>query len=81
MRFKMLAVITALLLAGCSSSSTETSSPKMAQLTPPTSCEQELVVQAFADQVEGSQYVPTEWQPSPGTDLFEVYEAGGIACT
>jgi hypothetical protein len=81
MRIKALVLLTALLVSGCSSNSTETSAPKMMQLTPPTSCEQKLVVQAFADQVEGSRYVPTEWQPSPGTDLFDVYEVGGIACT
>ena len=81
MRIKMLLVVVVLLLAGCSSTSNENSSQKLAQLTPPTTCEQEPLIQAFADQVEGSIYVPTEWQPSPGTDLFDVYEAGGIACT
>jgi uncharacterized protein YceK len=79
---KILVVAASLILVvGCSSPTQETSDGKMAQLTPPVSCEQELVIQAFADQVEGSQYVPTDWQPSPGTDLYDIYEAGGIACT
>jgi hypothetical protein len=70
-----------ILLAGCSSATQEATDGKMAQLTPPVSCEQDLVIQSFADQVEGSRYVPTEWQPFPGTDLYDIYEAGGIACT
>jgi hypothetical protein len=81
MRKTLVVAVSLILLTGCSTSTPEASDGKMAQLTPPASCEQELVVQAFADQVEGSRYVPTEWQPSPGTDLFDVYEAGGIACT
>ena len=70
-----------ILLAGCSSATQEATDGKMAQLTPPVSCEQDLVIQSFADQVEGSRYVPTEWQSFPGTDLYDIYEAGGIACT
>lgn len=81
MRKILVVAISLILLAGCSSSTQENSDGKMAQLIPPVSCEQELVIQAFADQVEGSRYVPTDWQPSPGTDLYDIYEAGGIACT
>jgi uncharacterized protein YceK len=81
MRKILVVAVSLILLAGCSTSAPEASDGKMAQLTPPSSCEQELVIQAFADQVEGSRFVPTDWQPSPGTDLFDVYEAGGIACT
>jgi uncharacterized protein YceK len=81
MRKILVVAVSLILLAGCSTSTPEASDGKMAQLTPPASCEQELVIQAFADQVEGSRFVPTEWQPSPGTDLFDIYEAGGIACT
>jgi hypothetical protein len=81
MRKTLVVAVSLILLTGCASSTPEASDGKMAQLTPPASCEQELVVQAFADQVEGSRHVPTDWQPSPGTDLFDVYEAGGIACT
>ena len=81
MRKILLVAVSLILVVGCSSPTQETSEGKMAQLTPPVSCEQELVIQAFADQVEGSRYVPTDWQPSPGTDLYDIYEAGGIACT
>ena len=81
MRKILVVAVSLILLAGCSSPIQETSDGKMAQLTAPVSCEQESVIQAFADQVEGSRYVPTDWQPSPGTDLYDIYEAGGIACT
>ena len=47
----------------------------------PESCELTAMIEAFNERLEGSAYIPTEWQPSEGTDLFEVYEAGGIACT
>lgn len=47
----------------------------------PTTCELEEVVAAFNERLEGAAFIPTEWQPAEGTDLFEVYEAGGIACT
>jgi hypothetical protein len=81
MRKTLAVAVSLILLTGCASSTPEASDGKMAQLTPPASCEQEKVIQAFADQVDGSRYVPTDWQPSPGSDLFDVYEAGGIACT
>lgn len=79
---KIIAIASAfILLTGCAASTPLATDEKMAQLAPPASCEQELVIQAFADQVEGSRYVPTDWQPFPGTDLYDIYEAGGIACT
>jgi hypothetical protein len=81
MRKILVGAVSLILVVGCSSPTQEASDGKMAQLTPPASCEQELVIQAFADQVEGSRFVPTEWDPYPGTDLFDIYEAGGIACT
>lgn len=47
----------------------------------PTTCELEEVVASFNARLDGAAFIPTEWQPAEGTDLFEVYEAGGIACT
>ena len=47
----------------------------------PSSCELPDVIQAFDQRLEGAAFIPTEWQPAEGTDLFDVYEAGGIACT
>lgn len=71
-------------LAGCSSSGTsqeKIAADETVQMSVPSSCDNPLVIQAFNAQVEGSQYVPTQWQPSPGTDLYDIYQANGIACS
>jgi hypothetical protein len=47
----------------------------------PVSCELPAVIEAFNQRLDGAAFIPTEWQPAEGTDLYEVYEAGGIACT
>jgi hypothetical protein len=47
----------------------------------PSSCEVAEVISAFDQMVEGAIYIPTDWEPAEGTDLYKVYEAGGIACT
>jgi hypothetical protein len=39
------------------------------------------VITAFGERLEGAEFIPTPWEPAEGTDLFAVYEAGGIACT
>ena len=67
----------ALLLSGCSSSDNSTA----ASYTAPATCELPALVKSFDDQVQGSVYVPTEWQPSEGTDLYDAINNGGIACT
>jgi outer membrane murein-binding lipoprotein Lpp len=71
-----------LLLAGCSSSQTVVEGSEQVQLlNAPTTCELPDVVNTFNDSIAGSKYVPTDWQPSPGTDLAAAIDAGGIACT
>jgi hypothetical protein len=47
----------------------------------PKTCELDEMVSAFNERLDGAVFIPTEWQPAEGTDLFDVYEAGGIACT
>ena len=80
---KVLAALfaSALLLSGCSSEETSSSDESTVTSTVPASCEIEGVISAFNEQVEGSAYVPTEWQPSEGTDLKAALSAGGIACS
>lgn len=73
----LLATLT--LLAGCSSSSSE--SAQSIVMTSPTACEIQSLVDAFDAAVPGSQYVPTAWQPSGGTDLYDAINSGGIACS
>jgi hypothetical protein len=74
--------VATLLLSGCSSTQpAPTDNASSATYLAPTTCELPGVVKSFDDQVKGSVYVPTEWQPSPGTDLYDAINNGGIACT
>lgn len=70
-----------LLLTGCSSAGNSSAEEEATARVVPQSCEIADVVAAFDQQVEGSAYVPTEWQPSEGTDLATALDAGGIACS
>lgn len=71
-----------LFLSGCSSTqSASTENSPGANYVAPTTCELPAIVKAFDDQVEGSVYVPTQWEPSEGTDLYDAINNGGIACT
>lgn len=74
-------VASLLLLSGCSSAGSSSSTEESVSRTVPQSCEVEGVIAAFDEQVEGSAYVPTEWQPSEGTDLAAALDAGGIVCS
>jgi hypothetical protein len=47
----------------------------------PDSCDLEEVIAAFNERLDGAIFIPTDWQPAEGTDLYDAYEAGGIACT
>lgn len=47
----------------------------------PVSCELPAVIAAFNQRLDEATFIPTDWQPAEGTDLYDVYEAGGIACT
>lgn len=64
-------------------SATETLKPSSQPETGvwPDSCDLEQVIAAFDERLEGAVFIPTQWEPAEGTDLFDVYEAGGIACT
>lgn len=55
--------------------------PNTAKASIPNSCEISEVINAFQGSLAGALFIPTEWQPAEGTELFEVYELGGIACT
>lgn len=70
-----------LLLTGCSSTADSSSPEESISRSVPLSCEIDGVIAAFDEQVEGSFYVPTDWQPGEGTDLDAALDAGGIACS
>ena len=82
--FKLISSIClALILTGCSTSDATKASTDLTTVPKaiPASCELPNVVAAFDAQVKGSKYVPTDWQPAKGTDLYDAIQAGGLACT
>ena len=81
MRKSLLAIFSTLILAGCSTSAPAELVTESVQLTVPQNCENEIVLAAFNLQIPGSKYVPTGWQPAQGTDLYDIYQAHGIACS
>jgi hypothetical protein len=76
-----LAFLTACGSASPAPTSSPTPSATQAERKVPTSCELPDVVAAFARIIPPSQYIPTEWKPAAGTDLYEAINAGGIACS
>ena len=82
---KLVATVTLLgLLTACGNAKPVTTPSPSATTTErhvPSSCELPDVNAAFALVIPPSQYIPTEWKPAAGTDLFEAINAGGIACT
>jgi hypothetical protein len=85
-RLQSLVITLALIpaLTACGSGNNEVSGQSgelMQTLKVPSDCMQRDVINTFNDSVAGSKYVPTDWQPSPGTDLAAAIDAGGIACT
>ena len=74
-----------LLLTGCGSSGTknviEDGPGTEASGKVPATCELAGVNASFAKIIPPSKYIPTEWTPAEGTDLYAVLNNGGIACT
>lgn len=86
MKLRLIIVSSLLLLSACGSSkpvatNSASPSPSVADRAVPTTCELPDVNAAFARVIPPSKYIPTEWKPAAGTDLFEAINAGGIACT
>jgi hypothetical protein len=83
MKLRVLILLSALLLSSCGSEATTVDSgpEKVAAGRVPVNCEIAGVINAFAAQVPGSRYIPTEWQPYPDTDLDAALNNQGIACT
>ena len=85
MKLRVVFLAMAVFLSGCGSSekpvTPATPSPSVAERIVPTTCELPDVNAAFALVIPPSQYIPTEWKPAAGTDLYEAINAGGRACT
>ena len=83
MKRRFALILSTVLITSCSSSGTDISTDGIETVAGkvPTSCEIAEVISEFKAQVPGSKYVPTDWQPSPNTDLDAAINNQGIACT
>ena len=71
-------------LTACGSTTpvaTPTPKPTAAERKVPATCELPDVIAAFARIIPPAKFIPTEWKPAAGTDLYEAVNAGGIACS
>ena len=81
-----------ILLTGCGTSSSQTkgtptpsissstSSPSTLA-TVPTSCSNTMIIDALKPILPKAEVINTQWQPAPGTELADVINNGGIACS
>ena len=74
-----IAVVTALLLTSCSSA--EEAKAPTPEFYVPNDCAATKMLAALPDSIPNPKFIDTQWEPSEGTDLFEVYSRGGIACS
>jgi hypothetical protein len=84
MRLRLiLALIGAIGLSGCGTAAkpVPTKLPIIAPLAIPTDCKQTSILPAMQKIAAGSKYILTKWQPAPGTELAEVLNNGGLACS
>ena len=79
----VLTLIGVLFLTSCGGTSkpATTGGSETVALTIPTDCEKTGVLQALKKIVPNSLYIPTQWQPAPGTELADVIDNGGLACS
>ena len=77
--------VSLILLTSCGGkaepATTPSATPTATERIVPTTCELPDVNSAFALVIPPSQYIPTEWKPAAGTDLYEAINAGGRACS
>ena len=52
-----------------------------AALGVPQDCIKTKMLDSLRKAVPNAQYIPTKWQPAPGTELADVLANGGIACS
>jgi hypothetical protein len=83
MKLRIALFLTILVITGCSADDNVVSTDSVETFTGkvPVSCDIAEVISEFDAQVPGSKFVPTDWQPFPGTDLEAALTNQGIACT
>ena len=77
-------IVAVLLLTGCGGAGkvvpTPSASP-ISKLAIPTDCTKAGMSEALSQIVSGAKYIPTKWQPASGTELADVLDNGGLACS
>lgn len=85
-KFLVFPAIILFALSGCGGNSSVKSSPsptpsQRSSFTIPTDCAKSPVLEALNVIVPDSIYIPTKWQPAVGTELADVLNNGGLACS
>jgi hypothetical protein len=75
-----LAIVLALFLTSCGGSAQEVT-PTAPKLYVPSDCTKTQILAAFPESIPNPAFIDTQWEPAEGTDLFETYSRGGIACS
>jgi len=83
LKLALTSILAVALLAGCGTKAAVVKSdgPESVALTIPTDCEKTGVLKALNLIVPNSLYIPTQWQPAAGTELADVLNNGGLACS
>ena len=84
MKSRLVLIASLAFLTACGSTApvaTPTPTATKAERKVPATCELPDVIAAFARIIPPAKYIPTEWKPAAGTDLYEAINAGGIACS
>jgi hypothetical protein len=69
------------LLVGCGSTPEAISTKVPTAINIPTTCPESKVLDAVASEVSGAQFIDTKWTPAPDTELADVLNNGGLACS
>lgn len=80
MKKVVLALVASILLTSCGGSAEEVA-PPAPKLYVPSDCTKTQILAAFPDSIPNPKFIDTPWEPAEGTDLFEAYNRGGIACS
>ena len=74
-------LLLSLALSSCSHDGSATDTALSKKWFSPADCSSLPVLSTVTQFVPNAAYIPTEWEPSQGTDLESALNAGGIACT
>ena len=83
---KYLIILLLPLLVACGSADkapvSSSPSPKSKlKINIPSKCSESKVLQAVQQEIPGSKFIDTKWTPAADTELFDVLNNGGIACS